>query len=186
MSRNFLVTEHGGGCFEVCVGSTRLLLDFTTGPSSGLLRYLPLSRPAAASSWRCVERAGRWLVDGEVRIELPQTDGIDFECIDAVLVSSTEALLALPFITEYTSFRGAIYTTTAVKRFGRHALLEFVALCEALHELPVPYGSDDADSTATSPSPSVAGEIWDAVERSRLPVGMPMRLHFKSLPQPRA
>ena len=64
------VIERACGCFELRIGSTRLLLDYSAGDAA-LLRYLPSVQgrvSAAADAWSCVKASGHWLVDGQVRL----------------------------------------------------------------------------------------------------------------------
>ena len=138
-----LVERAAGSCFELEINATRLLLDFCGGDSSSaLLRYVPLHRPDAAAApalgdtdvnapaWRCVPVGGQWLVAGEARLELPAIESLDLEGLDAVLISSPEAMLTLPYLTEHTGFRGVVMATTAAIQLGRLAMLELVALRE--------------------------------------------------------
>ena len=158
------VTEHASGCYEVTLGGTRLLLDFDAGWSS-LLHYLPAC-DAVAGGRRCVNSNGRWLLGGEPRLALPLVEGLDL--FDAVLVSSADAMLLLPLLTEYTPFRGVVLATTAAVQLGQQAMLELVALREAAQEAPLAGISGDA-SASGAPPPATAASLWKLVECSRVP-----------------
>ena len=173
------ITEHTATCFEATVDGGRILLDFRADASSPSPQYMPLARPAAADgvdTWRAVERHSHWLVDGEMRIEVPPVEGIDLGGADALLISDTGSFLALPFMTEYSGFQGTVLATAAALSFGRLAMLELVALCEAVRELPLDAASaaDGAapacvDAPSGAPPPAIAVELWDLVSRSKLP-----------------
>ena len=143
------LTEHTAGCFELKMGSMRILLDYSAaevsrGIDDALLRYTPLAAvdagacPAAyesdlsdgAPKWRVRPFDRHWLVEGESRIELPPQEGLDADSIDLLVVSSPEAMLALPYLTEYSLFHGTILATQAVAELGHLAMLELVALRE--------------------------------------------------------
>ena len=102
-------TEHTAGCFELKMGSMRILLDYSAaevsrGIDDALLRYTPLAAvdagacPAAyesdlsdgAPKWRARPFDRHWLVEGESRIELPPQEGLDVDSIDLLVVSSPE------------------------------------------------------------------------------------------------
>jgi hypothetical protein len=173
------ITEHTATCFEATVDGGRIMLDFRADASSPSPQYMPLARPAAADgvdTWRAVERHSHWLVDGEMRIEVPPVEGIDLGGADALLISDTGSFLTLPFLTEYSGFQGTVLATAAALSFGRLAMLELVALCEAVRELPLDAASaaDGAaaacvDAPSGAPPPAIAVELWDLVSRSKLP-----------------
>ena len=170
--------EHANSCFELSLNGQRVLLDFAAANSVPSSHYMPLARPALAAnsatggvdSWRAVERNARWLVDGDLRIEMPSVDAIDLGGIDAILVTDVASFLALPFLTEYTAFRGAVLATAATLRFARHVLLELARLHDAVRELPL--GSiSSGDAGHRCPPPDVAVKLWELVSQSRLPCG---------------
>ena len=179
-----LVERAAGSCFELELNTTRLLLDFGgSAAAAAVLRYVPLDRPDALAAtaaadadadspaWRCTHAGGRWLVTGEVRLELPATESLDIEGIDAVLISSAEGMLTLPYLTEHTDFRGEVLATTAALHLGRLAMLELVSLRE--HALATPQAAatalDAASSSGAPPSVpvGVAEGIWTQLSRSR-------------------
>lgn len=50
---------------------------------------------------------------------VPQLDMIDLASIDIILISNFENMLSLPFITEYSRFKGQIYATEPTIQIGR-------------------------------------------------------------------
>lgn len=55
---------------------------------------------------------------------------IDFSEIDAILISNYTCMLALPFITEDTGFKGIIYATEPTLQIGRFFMEELVEFIE--------------------------------------------------------
>ena len=47
---------------------------------------------------------------------------VDLSQIDAILISSSSCMLALPYITEYTGFKGVIYATEPTLQIARYDL----------------------------------------------------------------
>ena len=65
-------------------------------------------------------------------ISVPDLGVVDFESIDAILISNYTTMLALPFITEETPFNGNIYITEPTLHFGRlfmEETIEFLEQC---------------------------------------------------------
>lgn len=58
----------------------------------------------------------------------PPFELVELSRIDAVLLSSPEAMVALPMLTEYLGFRGLVVATAAALRLGEQLMLERVAL----------------------------------------------------------
>ena len=44
---------------------------------------------------------------------------VDMSEIDIILISNHHCMMALPYITEYTNFRGVVYTTEPTLHIGR-------------------------------------------------------------------
>ena len=55
---------------------------------------------------------------------------IDFAEIDAILISNYTCMLALPFVTEGTGFKGVIYATEPTLQIGRFFMEELVEYIE--------------------------------------------------------
>ena len=73
---------------------------------------------------------GRFLIDSEPEFCPPAQGVVDFAQIDAILVSNYTTLMALPYITEETGFRGAIYMTEPTLHFGRLFMEETIEFLE--------------------------------------------------------
>ena len=110
------ILRHGTTCFEVRLPSTRVLLDYDH-EQHALLRHTPPTpiNGAAAKS-------------RQLELLLPHDDLL-LETIDALLISSAEAMLALPRLTEFSAFRGRVFATEAALHFGRQLMLEVAAMC---------------------------------------------------------
>jgi len=85
-----------------------------------------------------------------IKFQLPQFGLIDPTSIDVVLVSNYLNLLALPFLTEYTGFRGQIYATEPTKYLGRQLLIELVQYMEQLKTVPLYTVSSVLNSAQTA------------------------------------
>uniref|UniRef100_H2YM05 Integrator complex subunit 9 n=1 Tax=Ciona savignyi TaxID=51511 RepID=H2YM05_CIOSA len=57
------------------------------------------------------------------------TDLIDLSTIDVILISNSNTMLALPYITEYTGFQGIVYATEPTIQIGRLLMEELVQYC---------------------------------------------------------
>ncbi|CAL1529040.1 unnamed protein product [Lymnaea stagnalis] len=73
---------------------------------------------------------GRLLVDGAPEFSIPETGIIDLSTLDAILISSYSCMLALPYITEYTGFKGTVYMTEPTLHIGRQYMEELVMYVE--------------------------------------------------------
>ncbi|XP_003428131.1 integrator complex subunit 9 [Nasonia vitripennis] len=76
------------------------------------------------------ECCGRVFVDSTPEFCPPLEKIIDFSEIDAILISNYTCMLALPFITEGTGFKGAIYATEPTLQIGRFFMEELVEYIE--------------------------------------------------------
>ncbi|XP_067944009.1 integrator complex subunit 9-like [Watersipora subatra] len=77
---------------------------------------------------------GTPLFDSEPMVSLPETDAVDLSGLDAIIISNYLSMLALPFITEETGFRGTIYATDPTVQTGRHLMEELIAYLGAANE----------------------------------------------------
>ena len=62
---------------------------------------------------------------------VPALHLIDLSMVDAILLSTSYSALALPYITEYTSFKGQVYATDPTVEFAgyeNHAQLSLISL----------------------------------------------------------
>lgn len=77
------------------------------------------------------ECCGRVFVDSAPEFIPPLDKLIDFSEIDVILISNYLNMLALPFITENTGFKGTVYATEPTLQIGRFFLEELVEYIEA-------------------------------------------------------
>lgn len=75
-------------------------------------------------------------MDGPIEILPPQSDIYDISNVDTILLSNHACMLALPFITEETGFKGRVYATEPTLQIGRYNISQHVLLV---------LGSDDDD-----------------------------------------
>lgn len=59
------------------------------------------------------------LVNSAPEFMIPLTKLVDFADIDVILVSNYMTMLALPFITENTGFKGVVYMTEPTLHIGK-------------------------------------------------------------------
>lgn len=72
----------------------------------------------------------RVFVNGTLEFSTPETRIVDLSQVDAILISNSSCMLALPFITEYTGFKGVIYCTDPTLQIGRQFMRELVTYVE--------------------------------------------------------
>ena len=58
-------------------------------------------------------------INSRVKYNVPELQMVDFSTIDVILLSNFYNLWALPYITEYTGFKGKIYATEPTIQLGR-------------------------------------------------------------------
>ncbi|KAK6166595.1 hypothetical protein SNE40_023250 [Patella caerulea] len=76
------------------------------------------------------ECSGRLFIDGCFEMAIPELEIVDLSQIDAILISNSTCILALPYITEYTGFKGHVYTTEPALQVGRMYMEELVKYVE--------------------------------------------------------
>jgi len=158
------VTAHARRCFELKTESSRVLLDYDAGNES-LLRHAPMRNQhntTPSSAPKFVQLGGEWLNVKPPQLEVPPLGSAELAGVSSVLVSSAEATLALPFLTEYNPFSGGIYGTVAALQLGRQLMLEIVALHRTAREYPsngigAALGSRDPVHVLEHPSPGAGG-----------------------------
>lgn len=74
---------------------------------------------------------GRFFIDSALEFQPPNNKIIDFSEIDVILISNYMNMLALPYITEKTGFKGIIYATEPTLQIGKFFLKELVEYIEA-------------------------------------------------------
>ncbi|KAF7730988.1 Integrator complex subunit 9 [Apophysomyces ossiformis] len=57
---------------------------------------------------------------------IPSFELVDLNSIDAILISNSESMLGLPFLTEYMGYKGKIFATTPTVEFARQRMEELV------------------------------------------------------------
>lgn len=65
----------------------------------------------------------------------PLTKLVDFADIDVILVSNYMTMLALPFITENTGFKGVVYMTEPTLHIGKYAIINsyfIIIMCHSV------------------------------------------------------
>ncbi|XP_045599022.1 integrator complex subunit 9 isoform X1 [Procambarus clarkii] len=162
-------------CNVVTFKSCTLMLDCGMDMSS-VSHFLPLplvasQRLGVLSTW--VPRDADSQLEGELRECMnrifvdsppefvPPTSGlVDFSEVDAILVSNYHSMLALPFITNGTGFKGVVIMTEPTMQIGRLFMEELVEYIERtpkarhasrwkhyLRSLPAPLGEAKAPNT---------------------------------------
>lgn len=98
------------------------------------LSNLPLWTPREAGDAQLEgefkEANGRVFVDSAPEFCLPETGLVDFADIDVILISNYQSMLALPYITERTGFKGTVYMTEPTLLIGRQFMEELVTYIE--------------------------------------------------------
>ncbi|KAF4523843.1 hypothetical protein B566_EDAN016808 [Ephemera danica] len=115
--------------------------------AASVLNFLPLTlvpsqRISSLPSWvprDCAdpqlegelrECSGRVFVDSTPEFGVPASNVVDFSQVDVILISNYLCMLALPFVTEDTGFRGVVYATEPTLQIGRLFLDELVQTVE--------------------------------------------------------
>lgn len=81
------------------------------------------------------EIAGKIFIDAEPNCCPPEECLLDFSNIDIILISNYHFMLALPFITERSGFKGKIYATEPTVQIGRELMLEMVVYAERVPKI---------------------------------------------------
>ncbi|CAG8716200.1 12027_t:CDS:2, partial [Acaulospora morrowiae] len=63
---------------------------------------------------------------GQFLVETPEFSNVDWSTIDFILITNYRHMLALPYVTEYTDFKGKIYATEPTVIFGCQMMKELV------------------------------------------------------------
>ncbi|XP_033640670.1 integrator complex subunit 9-like [Asterias rubens] len=146
----YCLSDHPNApCLLLTFKNTTILLDCALDLSS-FQHFLPLTlvpsqRLNSLPSWKppsgepaakedlkneLKECSGRVFVDSSPEVCVPELGVLDFSTVDAILVSNYHCMLALPFITEYTGFRGTVYCTDPTQQTGRQLMEELVEYME--------------------------------------------------------
>lgn len=137
-------------CFVLYFKGVTLMLDCGLDLTQ-ILSFLPLplvsgSRLSQLSDWLLAtekfgkqgeelshelkECSGRAFVNGVLEFAPPETRIVDLSQVDAILISNSSCMLALPYITEYTGFKGSIYCTEPTLQIGKQYMKELVTYVE--------------------------------------------------------
>ncbi|XP_052237573.1 integrator complex subunit 9-like isoform X5 [Dreissena polymorpha] len=76
------------------------------------------------------ECSGRVFVIGVMELAPPEMLMVDLSQVDVILISNSASMLALPFITQYTGFRGEIFCTDPTLQIGKLYMRELVTYIE--------------------------------------------------------
>lgn len=76
------------------------------------------------------ECCGRAFIDSSPEFCLPMDNMLDFSVIDVIFISNYLNMLALPYITEHTGFKGKVYATEPTLQIGRLFMEELVEYIE--------------------------------------------------------
>lgn len=102
---------------------------------SPLLHFLPAiyvknysSQVSKSKSFKLLHEIGNFmfLESNEMKIGVPDWSLVDLSRVDVLLISNHYNMLALPYLTEYTNFRGEIYATEPTIQIGRQSMKELV------------------------------------------------------------
>ncbi|XP_055376990.1 integrator complex subunit 9 [Condylostylus longicornis] len=135
-------------CYVVSFKELLIMLDCGLSAQS-VLNFLPLplvqsSKLANLANWipsrehdpqmdgELKECCGRVFVDSAPEFSLPLDRLIDFSEIDVILISNYLNMLALPYITEGTDFKGTVYATEPTLQIGQFFMEELVEYIEAV------------------------------------------------------
>ncbi|XP_063959379.1 integrator complex subunit 9-like [Lytechinus pictus] len=116
------------------LGSLQHFLPMPLVPSTQFSK-MPNWKPSEkghglAHSKELKECSGRVFVDATPEVCTPEFGMIDMSTVDAILISNYHCMLGLPFITEFTGFKGVIYATEPTIQIGRQMMEELVEYME--------------------------------------------------------
>lgn len=131
-------------CLLVRFKTSTLMLD-TGLEMSSLVHFLPLSvvpikkflklpsfvskdeRIFSSDASKCIKELNtRYFIDSPPEVSRPEISMMDLSEVDAILISNYHHMLALPYITEYTDFKGEIYMTEPTFTMGRLFMEEMI------------------------------------------------------------
>ncbi|KAK7111966.1 hypothetical protein V1264_011503 [Littorina saxatilis] len=76
------------------------------------------------------ECMGRTFIDGAFEFSVPEFGLVDMSQIDAIIVSNFTTIMALPYLTQFTNFRGKIFATEPTLQIGRMYMEEMLKYVE--------------------------------------------------------
>ncbi|KAK3240621.1 hypothetical protein CYMTET_49558 [Cymbomonas tetramitiformis] len=130
-----LDNSSGTKCYLVKFRKTTFLLDCGLSTKS-ILDFCPRRLPAAKECFAYAEDVGTKMTSEAAHnqpvYEVCALSEVDLESVDAILISDFTEMLALPYITELSHFRGNIYATEPTVALARQACEELLAADQAL------------------------------------------------------
>ncbi|KAK0079575.1 hypothetical protein PV325_001050 [Microctonus aethiopoides] len=142
-----LSSEPTKPCLVLSFKGITLMLDCGLNMQS-ILNFMPIplvpsGRFNALQNWIPRDNHQDWRIEGELKeccgrvfvdsvpeFFPPLDKIIDFSEIDAILISNYTCMLALPFVTEGTGFKGIVYATEPTLQIGRFFMEELVQFIE--------------------------------------------------------
>jgi integrator complex subunit 9 len=85
---------------------------------------------------------GRFYLNTALEFSLPEFNLINIEDLDVVLISSSNAILALPYLTKMKGFRAMVYCTEPVLNFGRMLMEELVHYVKPSQTVSIDYSNE--------------------------------------------
>lgn len=133
-------------CHILTFKGTTIMLDCGLDMTSALL-FLPLPLVYSSRLFNLPSWVARSVTDPQIEGELKECNGrvfidscpefcppeehiIDFAQIDVILISNYQSMMALPYVTEGTGFKGVVYATEPTLQIGRQFMEELVSLIE--------------------------------------------------------
>ncbi|KAK2180539.1 hypothetical protein NP493_439g04033 [Ridgeia piscesae] len=107
------------------------------GKFSKLPNWIPREGPAMSAKLggEIKEIGGKVFLESEPEFNVPKLTMLDMAEVDVILVSNLHCMMALPYITEYTSFRGEVFATEPTLHIGRLFMEEMVEYIERVPKL---------------------------------------------------
>ncbi|XP_071148111.1 integrator complex subunit 9-like [Mytilus edulis] len=97
---------------------------------SSLQTWTPPNNKEGLDEDELKESGGNIFVNGCLEFLTPEVGMTDLSQIDAILISNHNVMLALPYITEYTGFKGQVFCTDPTLQMGRQYMEELVTYVE--------------------------------------------------------
>ncbi|VDP30904.1 unnamed protein product [Schistosoma margrebowiei] len=138
-----LNTDVHSPCYLLHIRDVNLLLDCCMDLSN-LSYFLPKHQLMSPG---CSDLPNMWSghdEGGMVSSLLCNMSSIFWETIDVILVSNTRSILGLPFLFENTNFRGKVFATEPVVKFGKILIDDLLCELDQLCESEVNSGLSDA------------------------------------------
>jgi len=89
-----------------------------------------------------IEIKGEKYIKNEVKFDLTSFDNIDLALVDVILISNLDNLLALPYITEYSKFKGKVLTTFPIAQLGSFIVKNFHEMVELRNKTNFIFNND--------------------------------------------